>query len=225
MVNKFPPFQDIYKKVCEHPRSGNFRAIIIDAVQEIDDSISEDIIDEYIMYLESYFKRQDDDVIEFNDTEDFVIVKEQTGYQNFVKTIDLLTSQSFAALCCDLLNKNSNIRVYEVAPNSTEDSNTIDIKGYLEEETLGTISIYSQVKCSNKNIGLNQLKQFVGGVIKNIADENKTIVHPYILTYFVKNGYDERATEFSSKTGIKCYTTKNIYDFCSKYGIDIETYL
>ncbi len=225
MVNKFPSFNEIYKMACSNPTSGSFAKIITNVVQEIDDSISEDEINNHLGILENFFREQDDEIVEFDDKENFVVIKGKKEYMEFCKALNLLSPKSYAKLCCDILNKSEKIKVEEVADNSQEDANTIDIKGKLEDDILGIIDVYSQVKCFDKKcIGLNSMKQFVGGVIKNISDENKTIVHPYILTYFVKNGYDDRAKEFALKTGIKCYTVKNIYDFCSKYKIDLNSY-
>lgn len=223
-MNKFPSYSLIFKKICEVPQKGSFDRLVIDAVQEIDDSFSEDVIKQHLPAIEDFCKKDKHGLIEFNDAENFVEIKSDPQYLDFKEKLDTLSDKDFATLCCDILNKNEKVDMNLVQDNSLEDTLTIDIKGYVEDRILGRIHIYSQVKCCSKNIGLNPMKQFVGGVVKHIMDENRSLVHPYFLTYFSKNGYDEKATEYAEKIGVKCYDSHNLYDFCREYAIDLTKY-
>ena len=214
-----PTVQEIFRYILLKNRKGLISDLAIIAITESCPDLSEDDIAEHVEKnkdaLQKYFLSQEDicgKKYSITDYDNYFIKVKHYDCDKYLMPLSKISGEDFAHLSLILLQHiYPQGKFIETILDKVDDSYCVDIKGDISFSSVNE-KIHMIVQCKKKTefrkeITLNELKQFVGGVKGYIYQqkENKKIseMHPILLGYFSNAFFHEDAQSYAEKVGIK----------------------
>lgn len=214
-----PTVQEIFHYILLKNRKGLISDLASIAIKERCPDLSEDDIVEHVEKnkdaLQNYFLSKEDIYSKkytITDYDNYFIEVKHYDCDRYLIPLSKISGEEFAHLSLLLLQ-----HVYprghfiETILDKVDDSYCVDIKGDISFSSVDE-KIHMIVQCKKrtefrKEITLNELKQFVGGVKGYIYQqkESKKIseMHPILLGYFSNTFFHEDAQNYAKKVGIQ----------------------
>jgi len=214
---KLPPLAKIFDLILSKPAKGPIFSLAISVLGENYDNLSEEEVTEHIEYnakdLDECFLNSnlvDKEFKILNETPLIIEVLANEKYK-LVKKLEKLDGRKFEDLILILMDKlglKESTNSFK-CNNKRDDSLCLDLEAKYISNSIVSGHVFVQAKWKNdcnKQVNLNELKSFAGGILACIHNKSKTLgrFYPAALIYITSVTYSKEAKEYAKNMGITC---------------------